>query len=164
MVKKIENMPNKIMGHRLNSNVIPTVCNLKNMLLKLRSANGDITKLKPWEKRSYISYNIEHIKSVILDAEERELPQVIRNHLLSGEKTMFKVHCIDIYLVAYVSNEFRSGKKSFEKYIFDNEITEKQNSVNAIWSVGKGDGVYLELLNSDGSIKDYEFFYKWISR
>jgi len=77
---------------------------------------------------------------------------------------LFGASCIDVYLVAYVANEFGVGKGIFEKYILDHQITEKINSVNAIWSVGKGDGIYREVLNADGFIKDSEFIEKWIAR
>lgn len=40
-------------------------------------------------------------------------------------------------------------------------ITEKLGSAKAIYQVGKGDGVYLEILNNDGTIKDWTFFKKW---
>jgi len=96
-------------------------------------------------------------------ANKNEYPALIRNHILTGDKSLFGASCIDVYLVAYVANEFGVGKGIFEKYIFANQITEKINSVNAIWSVGKGDGVYLGVLNLDGSIKDNEFIEKWIA-
>ena len=164
MSVRIEKMPDRIMGRGLNYKVIPTVCNLKNMLTKLIAVNGDFNQLKQWEKRSYKAYNIEDIKRDIMNANQNEWPALIRNHILTGDTSLFGASCIDVYLVAYVANEFGVGKGIFEKYIFDNQITEKINSVNAIWSVGKGDGIYLEVLNEDGSIKDNEFIEKWIAR
>ena len=41
-------------------------------------------------------------------------------------------------------------------------ITEKLGSAKAIYQVGKGDGIYLEILNNDGTIKDWNFFEKWV--
>ncbi|MCQ6282229.1 hypothetical protein [Bacillus sp. EB600] len=35
-------------------------------------------------------------------------------------------------------------------------------TAQAIWQVGKGDGVYLGILTEDGSIKDWNFFAQWI--
>ena len=32
----------------------------------------------------------------------------------------------------------------------------------AIYTVGKGDGIYLDLLYSDGKIKEWDFFDKWV--
>lgn len=164
MARKFENMPDRIMGHSIKYKVIPTVCNLKNMLTKLQAVNGDFSQLKQWEKRSYKAYNIEAIKSSVLKSDEDNWPDLIRNHILNGEKVMFGASCIDIYLVAYVANEYGHGKDIFTEFIYSNEISNKPNTVNAIWTVGKVDGIYLDLLNQDGSIKDYDFFEKWISR
>lgn len=44
------------------------------------------------------------------------------------------------------------------RYIFGKLLSK----LIAIWQVGKGDGVYLGILNYDGRIKDWEFFNKWI--
>lgn len=45
----------------------------------------------------------------------------------------------------------------FFDYVFKNGITEKEGSAQAIWQVGKDDGIYLGILNEDGSIKDWNF-------
>ena len=42
------------------------------------------------------------------------------------------------------------------------EYLRKKNSAQAIWQVGKGDGVYLGILNLDGTVKDWNFINKWI--
>jgi hypothetical protein len=34
---------------------------------------------------------------------------------------------------------------------------------NAIYQVEKGDGVFLRILNNDGTVKDWEFMYKWVN-
>lgn len=161
---RIENMPDRIMGRSLDEKVIPTVGNLKNMLNKLKQVNGDLSHLEQWEKRSYKAYNVEDVKREILSKNQSNWPNIIKKHILTGAMSLFGASCVDVYLVAYVANTFGTGKCVFEKYIFDKQITEKINSVNAIWTVGKGDGVYLDVLNPDGSIKDIEFFEKWISR
>lgn len=41
---------NKLGGRSLHIMIIPTVCNLKNMLIKLVQVNGDYSLLKPWEQ------------------------------------------------------------------------------------------------------------------
>ncbi|MEA4807401.1 hypothetical protein [Acetobacterium wieringae] len=99
-----------------------------------------------------------------MSKDQSDWPNTIRTHILTGDRSLFGASCVDVYLVAYVANTYGSGKDVFEKYIFDKQITERMNSVNAIWQVGKGDGVYLDVLNQDGSIKDIEFFEKWIAR
>ncbi|MPM58076.1 hypothetical protein SDC9_104905 [bioreactor metagenome] len=32
----------------------------------------------------------------------------------------------------------------------------------AIYNVGKGDGVYLKILNEDGTVRDWGFMKQWI--
>jgi len=49
----------------------------------------------------------------------------------------------------------------FFKYIREKEISDKENSAQAIWQVGKGDGVYLDILHNDGTVKDWGFIKEW---
>lgn len=70
---------------------------------------------------------------------------------------------MDIYFVAYVAHNYGIGKKVMEEYCRKVKITEKLNSVNAIYSIGKGNGIYLGLLNNDGTIRNKEFLREWIS-
>ena len=88
--------------------------------------------------------------------------QTIRKHILDGEPSEFGASCIDIYLVGYVSENYGKGKQSFFEYVKKNNISDKDNSAQAIWQVGKGDGVYLGILNDDGTIKDWDFIKEWL--
>ena len=156
------NLPESLKGRTLHTNVIPTVCNLKNMLDKMVEVGGDFSKLKQWEKRSYKAYQIEDIKTDILSSTSSKWKEIIRRHILENEPAYFGASLIDIYLIAYVSENRGIGKDIFFKYVKEKGITEKANSAQAIWQVGKGDGVFLDLLYDDGSVKDREFFTKWI--
>jgi hypothetical protein len=156
-------LPDNLRGRSISAKVIPTVYNLENMLDKLRKFNGDSSQLKPWEMRSYKAYKIDEIKSEILNSEKNKWTEIIKRHILSGRPSEFGASCIDIYLVAYVSQTIGLGKDKFFNYIRDTGISDKENSANAIWQVGKGDGVYLSILNDDGSVRDWEFMRKWIN-
>ena len=46
-------LPDNLRGRSIDVKVIPTVCNLENMLKKLSDVNGDFSQLKQWERRSY---------------------------------------------------------------------------------------------------------------
>ena len=160
---KIITLPQNLRGRSIHSNVIPTVCNLKNMLEKLIELKGNDCFLKPWEKRSYKAYQIEKIKLAVMFAPTKETRvQLIKQHILNGDPNDFGPSCIDIYLVAYVAQKYQPGKQAFFDYVLKNGITDKQNSAQAIWQVGKGDGTFLGVLNEDGSVKDWSFFEKWI--
>lgn len=155
-------LPSSLRGRAIHQNVIPTVCNLKNMLIKLVSVQGDYAQLKQWEKRSYQAYQIDKIKLTILFASEEQRKNLIKQHILSGNPNEFGASCIDIYLVAYVAETYGPGKTVFFDYIKKSGISERENSAQAIWQVGKGDGVYLDVLKNDGTIQDWNFFAKWI--
>ncbi|WP_197282639.1 hypothetical protein [Bacillus sp. FJAT-18017] len=155
-------LPGNLRGRSIHIKVIPTVCNLKNMLIKLEEVNGDYSQLKQWEKRSYKAYQIEKIKPALLKASPLERKLLIKQHILNEDPNDLGASCIDIYLVAYVAETFGPGKERFFRYIKESGISDEANTAQAIWQVGKGDGVYLDLLHDDGPIKDWEFFRRWI--
>ena len=155
-------LPDNLKGRSIHAKVIPTMCNLKNMLDKLVSVCGDTTQLKQWQKRSYKAYKIDDIKSKILNSDKSKWRDLIREHILSMQPCDIGASLTDIYLVAYVAENFGEGKDAFFKYVKDTDISDKENTANAIWQVGKGDGVYLGILYDDGRVKDWDFILKWI--
>lgn len=156
-------LPNNLRGRSIHHNVIPTVCNLKNMIEKLKLVNGDVEQLKQWEKRSYSAYLIGPIKHELLQtSSDQEVISLIKEHILTTHPNEIGASCIDIYLVAYVAEMYGTGKDIFFDYIKKSGISDKPNTAQAIWQVGKGDGIYLGLLSDDGSIKDWNFFAHWI--
>ena len=156
-------LQDNLRGRSIHDKVIPTVCNLKNTLAKLKEGHGDVSLLKPWEKRSYDAYRIAKVKIKIINSPKDAWKEIIRNHILQGDPSDFGASCIDIYLVAYVAETSGAGKKSFFQYVKEKGISQKDNVAQAIWQVGKGDGVFLDILHDDGTIKDVEFIKKWIN-
>ena len=159
----INGLPDNLRGRSIHENVIPTVCNLKNMLVKLKELNGNVSQLKSWEKRSYDSYRIDEVKVEILNSDNDGWKEIIRNHILQKDPSIFGASCIAIYLVAYVAETFGARKHWFFQYVKEKGISQKHNTAQAIWQVGKGDGVFLNILHDDGKIKDLEFIRNWIN-
>lgn len=62
-------LPDSLRGRSIHNNIIPDVCNFKNMLSKLVEVNGDTSRLKQWEKRSFNAYKISDIKYDILNSQ-----------------------------------------------------------------------------------------------
>ncbi len=155
-------LPSTLRGRSLHTNIIPTVCNLRNLLQKLIEVRGDYNQLKQWEKRSYQSYKIDQIKSELLLATPEKQIDIIRQLILKNHPTELGPSCINIYLVAFVAENYGSGKKTFFEYIKTSGISDKENSAQAIWQVGKGDGVFLNILNEDGTVKDWNFVAQWV--
>jgi hypothetical protein len=156
-------LPDNIWGRSISTNIIPTVCNLKNTIKKLVLVNGDYSQLKQWERRSYQAYHLDSIKSELLIASTERQIELIKSHILNIHPKEIGASCIDIYLVAYVAENYGPSKKIFFDYIKSSGISDKDNTAQAIWQVGKGDGVYLGLLKEDGTIKDWSFFTTWIN-
>ncbi len=154
-------LPAKLGSRPIFERIIPTVCNLKNLLEKLDEVDGDIFRLKQWEERSFKAYLLQEIIKDILHKNEKTKKDIIREHILHSNTFKLGASCVDIYLVAYVANNFRPGRQIFFDFIREKNITKRHNSIQAIWQVGKGDGTYLNILNDDGSIKDYNFLKKW---
>lgn len=158
-----ESLPTVIRGRSIYEKVIPTVCNLSKMLEKLEQANGDTRKLESWQRRSYKAYNIEAIQNQILGQPEKVKKTKIRAHILQNFPTNFGASCVDIYLVGYVAHKIEPGRDTFFQFLLNHGVTTKINSMMAIWQVGKGDGVFLGILNEDGSIGDWDFVNAWIN-
>jgi hypothetical protein len=155
-------LPDNIRGRSIHSKIIPTVCNLENMLDKLTMVYGDFEQLKQWEKRSYKAYHIDSIKGKILTASRYDWKDIVRENILSIKPSELGASVVDIYLVAYVAETLGPGKDMFFKYVKDVGISDKTNTAQAIWQVGKGDGVYLKVLNENGQVRDWHFMKKWI--
>ena len=157
-------LPDALRDRSIYNNVIPTVCNLKNMLFKLVEVNGDFSQLRQWEKRSFTAYKIDNIKFDIINSQPSQWKCIVREHILRVPHTELGASCVDIYLVAYVAEEYGIGKEAFFDYVKEKSISDKDNTAQAIWQVGKGDGVYLDILNNDGSVKDWSFIKRWLYR
>lgn len=156
------NLPNNLNGRSLTESVIPTVSNLKNTLEHLFKNKWNVSELSDWDKRTYRVYHLEEILPELEATAKEFWPMLMRVHILGMEADKIGPNCIDIYLVGYVSEVIGIGRDIFFQYIYSNNISNKQNSAQAIWQVGKGDGEYLGVLKTDGSIKDVLFFERWI--
>jgi predicted house-cleaning noncanonical NTP pyrophosphatase (MazG superfamily) len=156
-------LPRNLRGRSIHLNIIPTVSNLKNMVDKLILVDGDLSQLKQWEKRSYTAYRINLIKREVMNAPTKDSRvKLIRQHILNQDPNDLGASCIDIYLVAFVAESIKPGKQALFEYVISNGITDKPNTAQAIWQVGKGDGVYLGVLHEDGSVRDWDFFRRWV--
>lgn len=79
---------------------------------------------------------------------------------MSNDISIFGSHVVNIYLVAYFTENYSTDFTDFFIFTMDQGITNKGNSANAIWQVGKRDGAYLNILNRDRMIKDLDFIKK----
>lgn len=162
MYDKPFELPYELRGKKIKSEkIIPTVCNVKNVLRKLAENGGKFDLLKPWEKRSYKHYNLEKIQKHILSVNGEKQINILREHILNSSFEEIGASTFDIYIVAYVSENIDIGKSAFIDYCLNNGMVGTVNSASAIYTVGKGDGIFLEILHKDGTVRDWEFMNKW---
>ena len=160
--KKDIDLPNILRGRNIFSKVIPTVCNLKLMLKHLEECQWKYENLPKWAMPSFRAYKIDRIITKLITSSKEQWKDIIRNHILSLYADDIGASLVDIYFVAYCAEHYGVGLKNILKLAMEKHISENENSANAIYAVGKGDGIYLNILNDDGTIKDYEFFRKWL--
>lgn len=156
------NLPTVFRERNIFTKVIPTLYNLKNMLLKLEGNNWEFEKLKQWEKRSYKAYKIDRIIIDLKTTSKDKWPSIIKNNILKLYGEEIGASCLDIYLVAYVAEKYGVGLEKLFDVIKEKGVTDNWNSANAIYQVGKGDGIYLGLLDEEGKVIDKEFFSRWV--
>ncbi len=52
---------------------------------------------------------------------------------------------------------FGPGKDTFFKFVKKSGISNEENTAQAIWQVGKDDGVFLDILNDNGKVRGWNF-------
>ena len=155
-------LPDNIRGRNLFEDVIPTVGKLEDMLVNLKEAEGNFTYLELEEKRSYAAYCIEDIEKKLMRAREDKWLDLLREHVLRMDPFDLGPNALAVYLVAYVSETYGQGQERFNEYIIEHKISSHIEDALAIWEVGTSDGLYLELLDEDGAVADWNFFKKWV--
>ncbi len=86
----------------------------------------------------------------------------MQDHILKTDPFDLGPNALALYLVAYVSETYGQGQERFNEYIIERKISSHIEDALAIWEVGISDGMYLELLNEDGTVGDWNFFKKWV--
>lgn len=149
-------------GRSLNSKVIPSACNIKNVLIHLKDRNWNVYKLKKYERSCYEAYKLDKVIGLLKDYEEKYWPEILRLNILSIYGEEIGANCVAMYLVGYVAENIGCGEAMMREYCKLVGITERDICAKAIYNTGKSDGEYLGVLKEDGKIADWDFFEKWV--
>lgn len=68
-------------------------------------------------KEEYQAYHIDNIQDELLSHYKAEQIELIKSHILSIQPKEIGANCIDIYLVAYVAENYGTGKITFFNFI-----------------------------------------------
>ncbi|MDU1605142.1 MAG: hypothetical protein E6845_19480 [Clostridium sp.] len=153
-----------IRGRSIKEKIIPQGSSLKGTLTHLKEKNWDYEKLTSSYKKTFDCYRLDKVIEKLKIATDAEYVSIIKDNILTLYEDDIGINCIDIYIIAYVlagedNIDLNQGVYEFLK---ENNISESQYTTKKIIRIGKGDGVFLEILDDDGMVADYEFFRKWI--
>lgn len=146
----------------INRKIIPSACNLKDVLTHLKERNWNISRLKRYEKSCWDAYKLDAVLVMLKEFEEKYWPEILKINMLSTYGDDIGANCASIYLVGYVAENMGVGEHMMQEYCKLAGITEKEICVKAIYNTGKNDGEYLGVLNADGTVADWDFFEKWV--
>lgn len=165
---KIENnptflLPDTIHGRSIFEKVIPTVNSLEAIFSSLEQKAWSIADLKYWEKPIIKAYRLEDIIDHLRPAGPDERISLVKNQILTHHASRLGSNPIAIYLLAYyLQKTNRNDLQGFIEFAKQQGITQKENSITAIWYAGKKDGKYLGILDLTLKIIDLNFLENWI--
>ncbi|MCL1948693.1 MAG: hypothetical protein FWF59_03070 [Turicibacter sp.] len=135
--------------------------NLKTVLNQILEDSELENQLKSKGKSCYRAYGLGEIEDILLESYKEEWPCIVKTHLLSKSPQELGSNAAAIYLIAYITQHYGTGKETFFRMMKELGIASKDSVIGAIWSTGQSDGQYLGVFNSDGTIRDKHFFQQW---
>ncbi len=160
-MNQIKTLPKQLRGRDIFTKVIPTVNTLTNLFKSLDEHEWDEKALKNWENPIFKAYKLENIKAKLKSATNLERKSLVRNHILELDGNQLGAHPLCVYLIAFYKSNYPADQYTFDQFIKESGISDKEGSANAIWSVGSQDGRYLGIFNDMNEIIDQEFISSW---
>lgn len=159
-------LPRVLRGRAIQTgNVVPTVARLINVINIIQNVNEvNPDSLRSYERTCLKKYNLTNtvLSEILHPLNGDDWISIVRRHILANNFPPLGVHPFTIYTVAWIAQNYGSGATAFREAAQELELGGTDKSINAIWQVGKRDGVDLELLNNDGSVADWSFFRQWL--
>jgi len=146
-------------------NVVPTVARLSNIIQQMNNAQQvDPATLRYYEIACLRKYDLTFdLRQEIINPQNGDdWISIVRRNILAMTFPPLGVHPFTIYTVAWIAEHYEGGRQTFLQIASDMHLAGTENSINAIWTVGRRDGMDLELLNNDGTVADWGFFRHWI--
>lgn len=151
-------------GRNIINNIEPMKKTLKELLCELERNDWDKSRLIKNYSNLLNEYKLEAELIRIKEAKYEKRVKIIKNHILKlyGNEISNKYICI--YLVGYCTSLNLDGsiKMIINKLCTDVGVRYSSYMIKKIIDSGINDGVYLGILNNDGTIKDQVFFRNWI--
>jgi len=151
-------------GRNIIENIEPKTQTISKLLSELDRNDWDRSKLVKKYNNLLNDYRLETVLVKLKEAKQEKRIKIIKNQILElyGEEISSRYVCI--YLVGYCKslNLEDSLRKNVNKLCINGGVSYSSYMIKKIIDSGINDGVYLEILNKDGTIKDQTFFRNWI--
>ena len=151
-------LPENLRGIKITS--ISKVINrpkLMNTLSYLKRISWNKNKISTYYKKTFNAYSLDNILDKLMN--EKIKIKLIKDNILNLYKEDIGINCLCIYIVAFFVNQKQVS--NYKEYAECASKYFSENTIKNIWSIGIADGTYLNLIDSNGKILDYDFFYKW---
>ncbi|MSR92601.1 RNA-dependent RNA polymerase family protein [Inconstantimicrobium porci] len=152
-------LPENLRGIKITS--ISKVINrpkLMNTLSYLKKISWDKNKISTYYKKTFNAYSLDNILDKLMN--EKTKIKLIKDNILNLYKEDIGINCLCIYIVAFFMNQKQAS--NYKEYAECASKYFSEDTIKNIWSIGIADGTYLNLIDSNGKILDYDFFYKWV--
>lgn len=157
-------LPRILRGRDIIENIEPKKLTISELLNELEKKSWDRTRLGKRYNNLIDDYKLGALLMKLKEVNKEKRTKIIKNEILElyGDEISSKYVCI--YLVAYCTslNLNYSLRKIVAEMFNEAGLSYTYYKIKKIIDSGINDGVYLGILNTDGSIKDELFFKNWI--
>ncbi len=151
-------------GRALNREIRPVNITLERLLRRLDGVSWDYSSLSLYARNVFDAYKLDRISEQLKGADKKQRKAIIRKHILSLYGSDIGDNCLAVYLIAYCADQ-SPGKplpEAVKLFYKKAGIVKKPYQINAIVNIGKGDGIFLGILDSEGNAADLVFMRKWL--
>lgn len=157
-------LPDILRGRNIIEKIEFKKQSLKELIIELEDTDWEKDKLLKKYRGLLDDYKLNQLLTILKNSRKEDWIKIIKKNILDlyGNEISNKYVCI--YLVGYCANLCleNSLDDTLNKFLIDKGEKYTYYKIKKIIDSGINDGVYLGILNSNGSIKDEIFFRNWI--
>lgn len=150
-------------GQSIIKDILQEGLSIECMINQLIKKSWNINKLTKQARLTYDDCRIDRIIDRLKVCTEKEIIKLLKCNILSLYDTQVGKRYASIYLIAYLNinglqqNLYDSVKEKCQR----EKVKYRPNQIKKIIRNAIEDGKYLEILNSDGTVKDIPFMLNW---
>ncbi len=154
----------ELRGRVLSQEICPANIPLERLLSRLDGVSWNYSSLSLYARNVYDAYKLDRISEQVRDADKKQRKDIIRRHILSLYGSDIGDNCLAVFLLAYCADQSpgRPLPEAVKLFYKKAGIAKKPYQINTIVNIGKRDGIFLDILDSEGNAADWAFISKWL--